>query len=73
MSIIKTDPEKELLRAERDAAITDAKRYRKLRNIAIEKGSLEAEIALGMFDFMSSCVEFDNTVDAMPEVEEWTN
>lgn len=41
----------------------DAVRYRKLRSIAVESGCLEAEIAMGQFDFMPTEERFDRAVD----------
>ena len=43
----------------------DAERYRKLRDIALTKGNLEATIALGQFDFIKTSEEFDNNVDKL--------
>ena len=45
----------------------DAMRYRKLRDLALVRGTLEAAIAIGQFDFIRDADRFDDSVDALDE------
>jgi len=57
----------ELSVADGEKLIKDAKRYRKLRDLAVVKNDLEATVALGMFDFLNDADRFDAKVDAIGE------
>ena len=47
------------------ALIKDAMRYRKLRDLAMNDGCLEATIAIGQFDFIGTAECFDADVDSL--------